>query len=93
MHTLLMMTDESMLSKRPVLILTVALLFFLTLFSSHVYCVMKYIGNPYGNECLRQLRKLEQQQGKIGSNHPPNLHYTLGTTSKHVTSGGASLHG
>ena len=35
LHTLLMMTAESMLSKRPVLRFTVALLFLFTLFSSH----------------------------------------------------------
>ena len=38
LHTLLMMTAEFMLSKRPVLRFIVALLFLLTLFSSHIYC-------------------------------------------------------
>ena len=38
--TLLMMTAESMLSKRPVLRITAALLFFLELFSSLIYCVV-----------------------------------------------------
>ena len=47
---------------------TAALFFLLKLFSSHIYCIPKYIGSRYRNECLRQLRKLEQLQGKIGSN-------------------------
>ena len=45
LHTLLMMTAEFMLSKRPVLRFTAALFFLLKLFSSHIYCVpcMLYI--------------------------------------------------
>ena len=62
-----MMTAKFMLSKRPVLRFTAALFFLLKL-SSHIFCIPKYIGNRYGNECLRQLRKLEQLKGKIGSN-------------------------
>ena len=38
-HTLLMITAESMLSKRPVLRFTVTLLFFLELFSFHIYWI------------------------------------------------------
>ena len=38
-----MMTAESMLSKRPVLRFTVALLFLLKLFLSHIYCIMIYL--------------------------------------------------
>ena len=38
LHTLLMMTAEFMLSKRPVLRFTAALFFLLKLFSSHIYC-------------------------------------------------------
>ena len=41
LHTLLMMTVEFMLSKRPVLIFTAALFFLLKLFSSHIYCIPK----------------------------------------------------
>ena len=37
LHTLLMMTAEFMLSKRPVLKFTAALFFLLKLFSSHIY--------------------------------------------------------
>ena len=40
---MLMMTAESMLSKRPVLRFTVVLLFFLKVFSSHVYCIPIYL--------------------------------------------------
>ena len=39
LHTLLMMTAEFMLSKRPVLRFTAALFFLLKLFSSHIYCI------------------------------------------------------
>ena len=39
LHTLLMMTAESTLSKRAILRFAVALLFPLKLFSSHVYCI------------------------------------------------------
>ena len=38
-----MMTAEFMLSKRPVLRFTAALFFLLKLFSSHIYCIPKYI--------------------------------------------------
>ena len=38
---LLMMTADSMLSKRPVLRFTVALFFLLELLSSHIYCIMR----------------------------------------------------
>ena len=43
LHTLLMMTAESILSKRPVLRFTVALLFLLKLFSSHIHCIPIYL--------------------------------------------------
>ena len=39
LHVLLIMTAEFMLSKRPVLRIIVALLFFFKLFSSYIYCV------------------------------------------------------
>ena len=39
LHTLLMMTAEFMLSKRPVLRFTAALFYLLKLFSSHIYCI------------------------------------------------------
>ena len=39
--TLLMMTSESMLSKRPVLRFTAALFYLLKLLSSHIYCILK----------------------------------------------------
>ena len=39
LHTLLMMTAEFMLSKRPVLRFTAALFFLLQLFLSHIYCI------------------------------------------------------
>ena len=42
LHTLLMMTAESMLSKRPVLRFTAALFFLLKPFSSHIYCIPTY---------------------------------------------------
>ena len=41
LHTLLMITAESMLSKPAVLRFTATLFFFLKLFSSHIYCIMK----------------------------------------------------
>ena len=40
--TLLMMTAESMLSKRSVLRITVALFFLFELFSSQIYCIPRY---------------------------------------------------
>ena len=44
LHTLLMMTAEFMLSKRPVLRFTAALFFLLKLFSSHIYGIqIKFI--------------------------------------------------
>ena len=43
LHTLLMMTAEFMLSKRPVLRFTAALFFLLKLFSSHIYCIPKFV--------------------------------------------------
>ena len=43
LHTLLMMTAEFMLSKRPVLRFTAALFFLLKLFSSHIYCITNLI--------------------------------------------------
>ena len=43
LHTLLMMTAESMLSERPVLQLTVVLLFLFKPFSSHIYCITIYL--------------------------------------------------
>ena len=44
LHTLLMMTAEFMLSKRSVLRFTAALFFLLKLFSSHIYCILEWIG-------------------------------------------------
>ena len=40
MITLLMIAEESMLSKRPVLRFSAALLFLLQLLSSHIYCIL-----------------------------------------------------
>ena len=45
LHTLLMMTAEFMLSKRPVLRFTAALFFLLKLFSSHIYCKPYIVGD------------------------------------------------
>ena len=42
LRTLLMMTSESMLSKRPVLGFSVPVFFLLTLFSPHIYGIPKY---------------------------------------------------
>ena len=63
LHTLLMITAESMLSKRPVLRITVVLLFLLKLFSSHIYCIPKYISFIFIKLVMIR-RQLKNGEGK-----------------------------
>ena len=59
----MMMAVESMVSKRPVLKIAVALLLLLKLFSPHIYCIPTFDTIGFDKDCKKRLSRFLRALG------------------------------